>query len=274
MLKKLVISVAALLVVGISTVPADASTIDLTTSGTSGELDGATGGKSWFIQGGEEIVSGTGVFPSFVQVKAHGSETTEGAYNTTVNDVMENGPSDQHNHEIQMSELPIVSKDGLNYYEFVLDINEANNSADKYLSLDDLVIKTSTIPNQSAPSIGALVGTTRWDMAAGDQVWLNYDLVSSGSGRPDMTFLVLVSDFAGALPTDYVYLYSKFGSLGEITGLNDKGKTVVLQDFGASANFEEWAMGNATAVPDGGTTLILLGAALGGLGLVRRRFNA
>jgi len=272
----LLVFVAASLVVGISAVPAQAGTIDLTTAGTSGLLDGLTGGNAWFVQGGE-IVSGTGVFPSFVQVKAHGSNTTEAAYNTTVNDVLDNGGSDEHNHAITMSELPIVLKDDEKYYEFLLDINENDNTAGRYLSLNDLVIKTSTTANQAAATIGALAGTTRWDMAPGDQVLLNYDLVSSGSGRPDMTFLVRVSDFAGALPTDYVYLYSQFGLTPTLTGLSSKGKTVLLRDYGASANFEEWAMGHATffaSVPDGGTTLMLLGAAIGGLGLVRRRFDA
>ncbi len=80
-------------------------------------------------------------------------------------------------------------------------------------------------------------------MAGSDQVLLNYGLVSSGSGRPDMTFLVLVSAFSGAKKTDYVYLYSKFGLTRQVTGTDKKGKTVVLKDYGASAGFEEWAMG-------------------------------
>ena len=47
-----------------------------------------------------------------------------------------------------------------------------------------------------------------------------------------------------------------------------------------AADTDQYALSHYTAfngtptVPDGGTTLILLGAALGGLGLVRRRFNA
>lgn len=274
MFKKLLIFAAVLLVLGSSAVTADAGTLNLTNLGSSGVLDGATGGNAWFIQGGT-IVSGTGVFPSFVQVKAHGSNTTERAYNTTVNNVMNNGSSDQHNHAIQMSDLAVVFKDGWSYYEFLLDINESNTGAARYLSLNDLVIKTSTTANQSAASIGALAGTMRWDMAASDQVLLNYGLVSSGSGRPDMTFLVPVSDFFGALPTDYLYLYSEFGLTGQMTGTDSNGKTVVLQDYGASAGFEEWAMGQAAvAVPDGGTALTLFGVALAGLGLVRRRFKA
>lgn len=262
-MKNLLRVIAASLVIGISAAASEAGTIDLTTAGTSGVLDGVPGGNAWFIQGGT-IVSGTGVFPAFVQVKAHGSNTTEHGYNTTVNNVMDNGPSDQHNHAIQMSELPVVYKDGLPYYEFLLDINESATSTNTFLSLDDLVIKTSTMPNQSATTIETLLGTTHWDMAAGDKVLLKYGLVSSGSGKPDMTFLVPVADFAGTLGTDYVYLYSKFGAVGKIAG----------QDYGASAGFEEWAMGSSAAnVPDGGATLMFLGLALGGLGFARSRFN-
>jgi len=263
-----------LLILGLSlaSTPALASTIDLTDPGTSGELTGLPGGNAWFIQGGAPIVSGTGVFPSFVQVQAHGSNTAERAYNTTVNNVMDNGPADPHNHEIQMSDLALTSKDGTLYYEFLLDINETATSAGQYLSLNDLVIKTSTLANQSATSIAALLGTTVWDMKPADQVLLNYGLVSSGSGKPDMTFLVPYAAFAGAKATDYVYLYSEFGLTPSVTGLNSKGKTVVLENYGASAGFEEWAIGKATAkVPDGGMTLMLLGASLGALRLLRRR---
>ena len=272
-LKKTLTFVVALLAVGLWSVPAQASTIDLTTSGTSGQLTGTTGGKAWFIQAGSVIVSGTGVFPSFVQVQAHGNSTTEAAYNTTVNNVMDNGSADPHNHAIQKKDLKVVVKDGLKYFEFILDINEAKNGVDNYLSLNDLVIKSSPTANQSAGSIGALSGTTIWDMAGSDVVLLNYGLVSSGSGRPDMTFLVPVKAFAGVKNNDFIYLYSQFGLSGKVLGLNSKGKTVVVKDFGASAGFEEWAMGQSGArVPDQGLTVALLGIALVGLAFVGRTF--
>src|SRR5262249_34543391 len=41
--------------------------------------------------------SGTGIFPSFVQIG--GNNNTTSGYNTTVNNVLDNGSSDQHNHE-------------------------------------------------------------------------------------------------------------------------------------------------------------------------------
>lgn len=221
-LKVGVVASAALLIGSVAT----AGTIDLTTSGAFGTLDGAL-----FVQGPSQ--SGTGVFPSFVQV-AGSPKLVREAYNTGVNGTYDNGSSPTFNHSIQLQDVTIVTLPIGSFYVFALDINEDRGNGDEYLSLDDIVISTGTVQNPSVetPSAG---GTIRFDLSDGNAIALNYAL-QPGSGDGDMFMLVPVSNFAGALQTDYVYLYSKFGALG----LNPTG--VPAGNYANSDGFEEWAL--------------------------------
>src|SRR5438270_12848452 len=159
------IGAAALLLSAVFTSHAEATTIDLTTAGVSGTLNGAI-----YTQG--SAVSGTGVFPSFVQIQPQtGNTTTEEAYNTTVNNVLNNGPADPHNHEVRLSAVPIVNVSGTNYYSFLLDINESSgqgHAGEQFLSLDRIQLYTSTAANLSTTTLDASgllrgLGTLRYD---------------------------------------------------------------------------------------------------------------
>jgi hypothetical protein len=241
---------------------ASATTIDLTSAGASGTLDGNPGGIATFLQGA--TLSGTGVFPAFVQIA--GNNLIHDAYNTTVNNVNDNGASSVFNHEIRLSDIPIFTLGGVSYYSFFLDINESDTATDRYLSLDKLTVLTSTTANQSTEELPTAIGTiTRWDMGAGDNIILNYSL-EPGSGRADMEFLVRVSDFAGALPTDFVYLYSRFGALGVDPAGLPPG------NYNNSDGFEEWSLGRSNTVVPEPNALVLLGTGLIALA-ARRRFS-
>ena len=259
-MKKSLVSVLSVGIISVFASQAQAVEIDLTTVDSSGSLTGTTGGVALFQQGSDN--AGTGIFPSFVQIEGSGAGNIKQGYNTTVNGVLNTASSDVHNHEITIGDLTTVNIGGTLYYQFFLDVNENNNSTDRYVSLDDIRVITSTTPNQSTTPFPT--GTLVWDMNDNDHVLLDFNL-EPGSGYADMTFNVPVALFGGAADSTFVYLYSLFGELG----------VVGARDYGTSDGFEEWAfmLGESTTeVPDGGSTLGLLGMALLGLGYARRRF--
>jgi hypothetical protein len=263
----------AALVVAFASAASAETYYSLETDGSSATIDGVgTAGTAIYTQG--STGSGTGVFPSFVQVQSTGGVGVGSAYNTTVNNVNDNGSSDIHNHEIQLQDVTTIVIGGVTYYQFFLDINENNNLQDKYLSLDDIRIYTSGTPNQSSEPFPT--GSLVWDQPDDVTILLDYSL-ESGSGFADMTLLVRKSDFdaVGATGTSYVYLYSQFGLAGSLSaGTGANGVAYAAGDYSGSDGFEEWAYsleGGPPEVPDGGTTISLLGLGMLGLGYLRRR---
>ena len=238
--------------VGIPTVAQASTIIDLTT-GDSGGSNGAL--YVWT----DFSATGSGVIDAFLRIQNRG---TEQGYNHSLG---HNVPWDTkpglHTHDIQIEDLVVRNITGVDYYEFLLDINESNGHDNELLSLDNIQIYTRNSPITSPDESFSHLGDLRYNNdvgANGDTtVELNYSL-NHGSGSGDMFFYVPVSLFAGTLPSDYVYFYSLFG------GSNS-----------SDAGFEEWAMLqnvtggggsggagggggiNQTPVPEPGTMLLL-----------------
>ena len=82
---------------------------------------------------------------------------------------------------------------------------------------------------------------------------------SSGNGQADVSIYVPTSVFAGVTDT-YLYLYTEMGLPNRKGGPGQPGD--------AGGSFEEFSArtGPNVRVPDGGTTLAMLGLALAGLG--------
>jgi hypothetical protein len=255
-----VILASVLALVGHSADLQAGSVVDLTVSGASGTLNDGV-----FIQG--STGSGTGRFPAFAQIGGAGQATVRDGYNTTAS-VLFNGSSAEFNHEIQVSQLTLFNYNGSDYYSFRLDVNETSGQGDQFISLNQLKLYTSDTANQSLTNPD-LLGTLRYDMQGdgpGNVVLLDYEL-GTGSGTGDMLFLVPVSNFAGAAPDDFVYLYSQFGLTGVVGDRN----------YGTSDGFEEWALGPAVPeVPEPSSMLLLaIGAfGMGGYGLKKWRKSA
>jgi hypothetical protein len=260
-LSKITVACSALV---LATTAAQAAVVNLTTANASGSIGAAT-----FTQFDPQS-TGTGVFDAFVQVSPGGNDTSSSAYNTTVNGVFNVGASDQHNRSIFLSDVPVINGSR----RFVLDINENNNAAgDQFLSLDNIRLYVGGASNPSTTDLNsATLGTLIYNMDSGanNTVALNYAL-NAGSGSGDMFFLLSNDLFAGFAPTSVVTLYSAFGAdLGTLAPGNAFGLPAGV--YGQSDGFEEWgAPGPASTVPDGGSTIALMGGALLFLaGLARR----
>jgi hypothetical protein len=207
--------------------------------------------------------TGTGVFQPFVRIQGH---PTESGYNT--DGVIEFETKDNPGnwtHSITLSQVPIVTIGGVQYREFVLDINETDSKAGRFLSMNEFQVYQSNVPNLSSFTLNVTDGTGGtfaapvanttslvYDLDSGGDKLLRMDYsLASGSGSGDMFAYVKNSLFTGS--GTYVYLYSKFGT-----------------PDGSDAGFEEWATrpaNNPPAVPLpasvwGGLTLLgLMGAA-------------
>jgi len=95
--------------------------------------------------------TGTGNIDSFVQIGAN-TDITQ-AYNTTVNGTFNKGAPDYFNHALLLTQIPIVTIDGIDYYEFLLDINQSGS--DLLLSLDEIQVFTLGTANQSTEAFAS-----------------------------------------------------------------------------------------------------------------------
>jgi len=231
--------------------PASATTYDLTAGGQY-TINGAL-----FITS-DYAATGTGLIDSFVRMTTN--DGTEEGYNATARPVMDDvNTSPTFTHDLLLSAVGEATFNGVTYYEFLLDDNQTNNNP--LLSLDQLQIYTRATAITDANDLLSLSSSSNliYNMDAGtnNEVLLNYSL-NNGSGSGDLFVYVLKSLFGAE--TQYVYLYSQFGAKGGAYAAND--------------GFEEWAVRNTqiTQVPDGGSTVALLGSALLGISMLRRRF--
>jgi len=209
-------------------VPSGTPTLDLSTQGAIGSINGAI-----FMQYSPQP-TGTGVINSFVRLQtSNGKAAVEQGYNTDHRPVQfDENTSPQFTRSLHLSEVPSVDIGGTTYREFLLDINQ--KASQPYLSLDALQLFSGSAPDLTGydPTTGTLAGLTAgFDLNAGGQSWIKLDSrLSHGSGSGDMLAYIPDSTFArtASNPDPYVYLYSKFGV-----------------NFAGNGGFEEWAAGKS-----------------------------
>lgn len=205
--------------------------------------------------------TGTGVIDPFLSIQANGSEQ---GYNTSAkNGVFDTKREPQYNHEIRLCDICTVCIDGVNYYPFLIDINEPNGGDKSMISLDALKLFTSDKAGQTTRNVESL-GTKRFDLDLPSDSYILYDDQNSGSGQGDIAFFIPVSAFAGANPSDYVYMYQQWG-------------LHVSADFDGSTQggFEETAIAcGIVPIPEVSTVFplaLVLGGVVGSTYLRRRR---
>jgi len=219
---------------------------DLTTAGSSATIDGA------LFETNQVQPTGSGVIHSFVRISSN--KDTESGYNTDGRPLQfDENNSGTFTRSQALADLQIVTKGGVNYYAFLLDINQEGN--DPLLNLNQLQIYLGDAPDLLGFTSGSGFGTHSTlvydiDAVADSGLKLNYNL-NPGSGGGDIWAFIPTVKFTGS--NQWVYLYSSFG----VPNNNNDG-------------YEEWATvvgHNTPSVPLpasvwGGLTLLgLLGAA-------------
>ena len=261
---KLVGSIAALVITAAASANA-ASILNLTTE----TFDGVNAADSGFVNGAFFDVTfqqptGTGVIDPFLRLQGRGRDGDAEGMNTSARNVLDN-KAGRWTHDLRLSDL--VDNNG--YYQFLLDINEANQSR-SLLSLDKLTISTADAGGLKYSDVRQpSIATMHYDLDGGGNASILLDAARNhGSGSGDLMIYIPTSLFAGADPDSYVYLYAVFG--WDVCG----NQTSALQ---ATGGFEEFAavrtIGAApgidtnisvTPVPEPGsalTGLLLLGVA-------------
>jgi hypothetical protein len=247
-MKKLKYLMAVAALTGALTFSARATTIDLTGGPPAqGTVNGA------IFAATDLQPTGTGIFRPFLRAQQHGNIPGEQGYNTDGSFPFNDKHPHNFQHSLQMSSLREFNISGVEYYKFTLDANQSGKTGHNF-SLDQLQIYTSNNGAQTTESFNpdgtvAFDATTHlaYTLNLGGGTTNNVLTTGTGSGKADMFAFIPVTDF---VPAKYVILYFASGTNLKTTG-----------------GFEEW---KAATTPDGGTTAILLGGALTGLGIVRR----
>lgn len=197
------------------------STVDLTALGAIGSVNNAI-----FRQFSPQP-TGSGVINSFVRIQSTKGAIQQG-YNSDYRPVQfDENTSPQFTRGLALADVPVVDIGGVDYREFLLDINQKASSPQ--ISLDELRIFVGNAPNLTGYDVVShqLAGLPAvYDLDSGGDNWIKLDArLNQGSGKGDMLAYIPDSAFAGGT---YVYLYSKFGV-----------------NVAPNGGFEEWAAGKS-----------------------------
>ncbi|HEV8377598.1 MAG TPA: hypothetical protein VGP99_02020 [Tepidisphaeraceae bacterium] len=169
----------------------------------------------------DQAPTGSGVIHSFVRVSSANQGVVEG-YNTDGRPLQfDENTSATFTRSQKLSDLQIATRNGRDYYQFLLDINQ--QSSHPLLTLNELEIYLGNAPDLLSYSPNRSGGGTGFgpnasfvydlDQGTDNAIDLNYNL-NSGSGSGDMWAYIPKANFDAAQAgnnNDFVYLYSKFG---------------------------------------------------------------
>jgi len=262
------------IVLAMALAPARASVTTLTVDTPGSQATGTADLGGTFVVSGQEVgAAGTGNIQPFLRL---GTNTDfERGYNTSAGFPLDDKSPINFTHAINLGSVPIVTLNGVQYREFLLDTNQVNNGN---ISLNQVQIF------QSAADVGAS-GFTLQEANATHNATISFPNVSNtevfrmsasllsgtanqvvinsgnGSGTVDMSLLVLNSLFTQNT-NSFVTLFSQFGTPPGVNVAND--------------GFEEWKTNLSTANPTPEPSTMAL-AGLGALGFIayglRRRLK-
>jgi hypothetical protein len=231
-------------------------TIDLTTAGSSGTVNGGI-----FVQGG--VGAGTGTFDPFLTVSPGGSTPQEAGVNSCVDNPNAVGCKGNtydtfygggRTHAIQVAGIPSIHYPDANdpndplYREFSLDAND--QGADDFMSIDEVKIFIDDQANlhefDGLNTFADDTGTAAlnvWDTDA-TGVLMRSQSLTPGSGVSDITLLVPNDRFpdtcfyGSTICNKWLYFWTHMGGAGVIGG----------HDYNVTAGFEEWRVRLAPVV--------------------------
>ena len=276
----LLAAVAALL--GASSAMAAFPPIDLTTANTTvtSSVDGVVWTNQNLIQS-----SGTGVLDPFLRWQKNDTETGMNTDATPPYDTK----AGIWTHSIQLGSVGIITRSGVDYYVFTMDINEPNQEQ-AFLTLNQMRIYTV---DQSAGGAladeGAVQGASgsnlRYDLdgTVDQTIYTDYRVSNTGSGESDVDFYIPTSFFAGDAATDYLYFVVNSGLSGDTNGLDSADGFEEIRAFHAttttssspssttsSTTSSSSSSSTSSTAPEPGT-IALFGMGLIGLAAARRK---
>ena len=218
-----------------------------TITGTSGQFRGGFINNALFRDPSVDGSAGSGVFRDLYRLTPPNGpgNVTESGYNRVE---MDSSVPNGFDPFIRVSDLVSDSSDSS--YIFVIDLNEANNATDRYLSLDDFKVWVGeetdpTVLPSSLTGLNNQFGVPAYDMQAGTEqntVLLDATL-SNGSGGGDVFIFIPKTFFAGADANDYVYVYTAMGGYTGQAG------------FGAGSTSEQVSIPGKTITGGGESTI-------------------
>src|SRR5262249_15671008 len=154
------------------------------------------------------VGSGTGIYNTFLAIRDNdGNELGFNTDDTPPIDASNPNLDQSKTHAVLLSTVPVTIVNGVEYYEFRLDLNQSNSNPTGQISLDAFKIYASssaTIESKTVLNTQPVV----YDMDAGGNNTLLLSEVSTGSGTDDYAVFVPAANFAGKDPaTTYLYLY-------------------------------------------------------------------
>lgn len=213
-----------------------------------------------FLQEIPSTATGSGTFDPFLAI---GGSPTEVGYNHGLPNSSPDAPILDEDlsktSNITLGLLPVVTLDGNQYIELLLDAGEPGGNGKQVLNLVELQLFTTDTPDQVLPDPAGGVlalssATLRYDLDGNEDNTVVLDgSLSPGNGKRDLNVYFPLSSFVGATASDYVVLFSQFSE--------------------AESTFEEWGYDPQRSptfadLPEPSSfVLLLLGGCLAGLRL-------
>src|SRR5262249_15375762 len=149
----------------------------------------------------------TSQFDTFLRIRGDFGDSEKGYNTTSRKQQFDSVISSSVHPELTLSEVPIVTVNGVNYREFILD---ASQRGFQRMSVDTVQIflgSSSNLTNYRNGTLGGLRPVFDMDATKNVSLVLNAGR-NAGAGFGDISLLVPDSKFAGASPNTFVYLYS------------------------------------------------------------------